>query len=177
MKRKTDSFTGQRPVFTGSPSIVPGGFNLDKTNQSFKVGDIIPIGTVCKFDEQTRLVQILKTAEVVAIDSDDAKIVSLKVAEFFKPVFCVGEKIAKAGAISGTYANAVSIAAINQTKSTYVITLSAAITGLAVGLGIVALVTATLYIIEGVLGLRAAKDAAKIGPMRMLVVGPTETIS
>lgn len=133
MKRKTDSFTGQRPVFTGSPSIVPGGFNLDKTNQSFKEGDIIPIGTVCKFDEQTRLVQILKTAEVVAIDSDDAKIVSLKVAEFFKPVFCVGDKVAKAGAISGTYANAVSIAAINQTKSTYVITLSAAITGLAVG--------------------------------------------
>ena len=133
MKRKTDSFTGQRPVFTGSPSIVPGGFNLDVTNQNFNVGDIIPIGTVAKFNEQTRLVQILKTAEVVDIDSDDTKIVSLKVAEFFKPVFCVGEKVAKAGAISGTYANAVSIAAINKTKSTYVITLSAAISGLAVG--------------------------------------------
>ncbi|MCR5504058.1 MAG: hypothetical protein K6E94_00530 [Elusimicrobiaceae bacterium] len=97
------------------------------------MGDIIPIGTVAKFDEQTRLVQILKTAEVVDIDSDDAKIVSLKVAEFFKPVFCVGDKIAKAGAISGTYANAISITAINKTKSTYVITLSAAISGLAVG--------------------------------------------
>ena len=133
MKRKTDSFTGQRPVFTGSPSIVPGGFNLDVTNQRFNVGDIIPIGTVAKFDEQTRLVQILKTAEVVDIDSDDTKIVSLKVAEFFKPVFCVGDKIAKAGAISGTYANAISITAINKTKSTYVITLSAAISGLAVG--------------------------------------------
>ena len=133
MKRKTDSFTGQRPVFTGSPSIVPGGFNLDVTNQRFNVGDIIPIGTVAKFDEQTRLVQILKTAEVVDIDSDDAKIVSLKVAEFFKPVFCVGDKIAKAGAISGTYANAISITAINKTKSTYVITLSSAISGLAVG--------------------------------------------
>lgn len=133
MKRKTDSFTGQRPVFTGSPSIVPGGFNLDVTNQNFNVGDIIPIGTVAKFDEQTRLVQILKTAEVVDIDSDDTKIVSLKVAEFFKPVFCVGDKVAKAGAISGTYANAISITAINKTKSTYVITLSAAISGLAVG--------------------------------------------
>ena len=133
MKRKTDSFTGQRPVFTGSPSIVPGGFNLDVTNQRFNVGDIIPIGTVAKFNEQTRLVQILKTAEVVDIDSDDTKIVSLKVAEFFKPVFCVGDKVAKAGAISGTYANAISITAINKTKSTYVITLSAAISGLAVG--------------------------------------------
>ena len=133
MKRKTDSFTGQRPVFTGSPSIVPGGFNLDVVNQRFNVGDTIPIGTVAKFDEQTRLVQILKTAEVVDIDSDDNKIVSLKVAEFFKPVFCVGDKVAKAGAISGTFASAVSIAAINKTKSTYVVTLSAAITGLTVG--------------------------------------------
>ena len=78
MKRKTDSFTGSRPVFTGSPSIVPGGFNLDVTNQSFNVGDIIPIGSVATFNEQTRLVQILKTAEVVEIDSDDAKKVSLK---------------------------------------------------------------------------------------------------
>ena len=133
MKRKTDSFTGSRPVFTGSLSIVPGGFNLDVTNQSFNVGDIIPIGSVATFNEQTRLVQILKTAEVVEIDSDDAKKVSLKVAEFFKPIFCVGEKVAKAGAISGTYANAVSIAAITKTKSTYVVTLSAAISGLAVG--------------------------------------------
>ena len=133
MKRKTNSFTGSRPVFTGSPSIVPGGFNLDVENQNFNKGDIIPVGTVAKFNEQTRLVQILKTAEVVAIDSEDTKIVSLKVAEFFKPVFCVGEKVAKAGAISGTYANAVSINAINKTKSTYVITLSAAISGLAVG--------------------------------------------
>ncbi len=133
MKRKTDSFTGSRPVFTGSPSIVPGGFNLDVTNQSFNVGDIIPIGTVAKFDEQTRLVQVLKTAEVVDVDSDDAKIVSLKVAEFYKPFFCVGDKVAKAGAISGTYANAVSITAITKTKSTYVVTLSAAISGLAEG--------------------------------------------
>ena len=87
MKRKTNSFTGSRPVFTGSPSIVPGGFNLDVVNQQFNVGDIIPIGSVATFNEQTRLVQILKTAEVVDIDSDDAKKVSLKVAEFFKPIF------------------------------------------------------------------------------------------
>lgn len=133
MKRKTDSFTGSRPVFTGSPSIVPGGFNLDVVNQHFNVGDVIPVGTVARFNEQTRLVQILKTAEVIDIDSDDNKIVSLKVAEFFKPVFCVGDKVAKAGAISGAFADAISIAAINKTKSTYVITLSAAITGLAVG--------------------------------------------
>lgn len=122
MERKKDSFTGSRPVFTGSPSIVPGGFNLDVENQNFNKGDIIPIGTVATFDEQTRKVQILKTAEVVDIDSDDAKIVSLKVAEFFAPVFCIGDKVAKADAISGTYATAAQITKITKTKSTYVIT-------------------------------------------------------
>ena len=133
MKRTKDSFTGSRPVFTGSPSIVPGGFNLDVENQNFNKGDIIPIGTVATFDEQTRKVQILKTAEVVDVDSDDAKIVSLKVAEFFAPVFCIGDKVAKADAISGTYAAAAQITKITKTKSTYVITLDKAITGLAVG--------------------------------------------
>lgn len=39
MKRKTASFTGMRPIFTGSPSIVQGGFNLDVENQHFAVGN------------------------------------------------------------------------------------------------------------------------------------------
>lgn len=133
MKRKYNSFTGSRPVFTGSPSIVQGGFNLDVENERFNVGDSIPIGSVSTFNEQTRLVQVLKTAEVVDIDSDDNKIVSLKVAEFFKPFFCVGDKVAKEGAISGTFADAAVITAINKTKNQYVITLDKAITGLAVG--------------------------------------------
>lgn len=133
MKRKTDSFTGSRPIFTGSPSIVPGGFNLDVQNQSFKVGDVIPMGTVATFNEQTRLVQILKTAEVVAIDSDNAKIVSLRVAEFFAPNFVVGDKVAEADAISGTYANAAAITKVERTKTTFVVTLDKVISGLAVG--------------------------------------------
>ena len=37
MKRKTASFTGMRPIFTGSPSIVQGGFNPDVENQHFAV--------------------------------------------------------------------------------------------------------------------------------------------
>ena len=133
MKRKTDSFTGSRPIFTGSPSIVPGGFNLDVQNQTFKVGDVIPMGTLATFDEQTRLVQILKTAEVVEVDADDAKKVSLRVAEFFAPNFVVGDKVGKADAITGTYANAASITAIERTKSTFVVTLDKAVTGLAKG--------------------------------------------
>lgn len=133
MKRKTDSFTGSRPVFTGSPSIVPGGFNLDVVNERFNVGDIIPIASVSIYNEQTRLVQVLKTAEVVEVDSDDNKIVSLKVAEFFKPIFAVGDKVAKAGAISGTFAAAAEIKAISKTKNTYVITLDKTISGLTQG--------------------------------------------
>ena len=35
MKRQTKSFTGQRPIFTGSVAIVPGGFNLDTQKQRF----------------------------------------------------------------------------------------------------------------------------------------------
>ena len=53
MKRKTASFTGTRPIFSGSPSIVPGGFNLDVANQHFAVGDVIPAGTLAIANEET----------------------------------------------------------------------------------------------------------------------------
>ena len=43
MKRKTASFTGMRPIFTGSPSIVQGGFNLDvETNISLLATPCLP---------------------------------------------------------------------------------------------------------------------------------------
>jgi hypothetical protein len=131
MKRKTDSFTGSRPIFTGSPSIVMGGFNLDVTGQNFVVGDVIPGGTLAIKDEETRLVQVIKTAQVLGIDSEDTKKVTLRVDEFFAPCFAVGDKVLKAGAISGTFADAPSITAISKDSNSYVITLSAAIPGLA----------------------------------------------
>ena len=133
MKRKTDSFTGMRPIFTGSPSIVPGGFNLDVQGQNFKVGDVVPAGSLALYDEQTRKVNVVKTAKVIEVDSDDNKIVSLRVAEFFKPIFCVGDKVAKADAISGTYADAAVITKIEETKTAYVVTLDKTISGLAQG--------------------------------------------
>ena len=131
MKRKTHSFTGERPIFTGSPSIVQGGFNLDVAKQRFNVGDMIPAGTLAIYDEQTRLVSVLKTAKVVEVDSDDKKIVRLLVDEFYAPIFAVGDKVAKAGAISGTFASAVSITKIEEKNENYVITLSGEISGLA----------------------------------------------
>lgn len=133
MKRITHSFTGSRPIFTGSPSLVTGGFNLDTVNQRFFEGDVIPAGTLAIRDEATRLVRIVKTATVAAVDSADAKKVTLKVDEFHAPVFAVGDKVAKADAVSGNYEDAVSVTAVDKSATSCVITLSAAITGLAAG--------------------------------------------
>lgn len=130
MKRKTASFTGTRPIFSGSPSIVPGGFNLDVANQHFAVGDVIPAGTLAIANEETRKVQIVRTATVVEIDAEDTKKVTLRVDEFFAPCFAVGNKVLKAGAISGTFAAAPQITKIEKNGQSYVITLSAAISGL-----------------------------------------------
>jgi hypothetical protein len=130
MKSKKWSFTGQRPIFTGSPSIVQGGFNLGVAAQKFNIGDTIPGGSLAIYDEQTRLVQIVKTAKVKEINADDAKIVSLYVDEFFEPIFAVGDKVLVT--VAGTIAAAPSITKIEKGKGTYTITLSAAITGLAV---------------------------------------------
>lgn len=130
MKRKTASFTGTRPIFSGSPSIMPGGFNLDVANQHFAVGDVIPAGTLAIANEETRKVQIVRTATVVEIDAEDTKKVTLRVDEFFAPCFAVGNKVLKAGAISGTFAAAPQITKIEKNGQSYVITLSAAISGL-----------------------------------------------
>ena len=130
MKRKTASFTGTRPIFSGSPSIVPGGFNLDVANQHFAVGDVIPAGTLAIANEETRKVQIVRTAKVVEINAEDNKKVSLHVDEFFAPCFAVGNKVLKAGAISGTFAAAPQITKIEKNGQSYVITLSSAISGL-----------------------------------------------
>lgn len=130
MKRKTASFTGTRPIFSGSPSIVPGGFNLDVANQHFAVGDVIPAGTLAIANEETRKVQIVRTATVVEIDAEDNKKVTLRVDEFFAPCFAVGNKVLKAGSISGTFAAAPQINKIEKNGQSYVITLSAAISGL-----------------------------------------------
>lgn len=133
MKRKTASFTGTRPIFSGSPSIVPGGFNLDVANQHFAVGDVIPAGTLAIANEETRKVQIVRTATVVEIDAEDTKKVTLRVDEFFAPCFAVGNKVLKAGAVSGTFAAAPQISKIEKNGQSYVVTLSAAISGLAAG--------------------------------------------
>lgn len=139
MKRKTASFTGMRPIFTGSPSIVQGGLNLDVEGQKFRVGDVVPAGTLAIFNETTRKVQVIKTAKVVEVDNENNKKVTLYVDEFYAPCFAVGDSVLKVGAVTGTFASAPTITAIdngnclNNTGNVYVVTLSAAITGLKAG--------------------------------------------
>lgn len=133
MKRKKHSFTGSRPIFTGSPSKVIGGFNLDRSNQNFADGDIIPGGVLAIANEETRLVQVIKTAKVAEVDSEDAKLVTLEVDEFYAPFFAVGDMILKAGATATTIASVPTIKKIEEKGNIYKITLSAAITGLAKG--------------------------------------------
>ena len=85
MKGTKASFVGSRPIFTGSPTIVPGGFNLDKTSQNFRVGDVIPAGTLAIYDEQKRTVKVVKTAKVLSVKGTT---VTLYVDEFYEPIFC-----------------------------------------------------------------------------------------
>ena len=139
MKRKTASFTGMRPIFTGSPSIVQGGFNLDVEGQKSRVGDVVPAGTLAIFNETTRKVQVIKTAKVVEVDNENNKKVTLYVDEFYAPCFAVGDSVLKVGVVTGTFTSAPTITAIdngnclNNTGNVYVVTLSAAITGLKAG--------------------------------------------
>lgn len=133
MKRKKHSFTGSRPIFTGSPSKVIGGFNLDRSNQNFADGDIIPGGVLAIANEETRLVQVIKTAKVAEVDSEDAKLVTLEVDEFYAPFFAVGDMILKAGTAATAVASVPTIKKIEEKGNIYKITLSAAITGLTKG--------------------------------------------
>ena len=102
MKRKKYSFVGEKPIFTGSPQIVQGGFNLEREKQRFSVGDLIPVGTLAIFNELTRKVQIVKTAKVKAVDTEDAKVITLVSNAYCQPCFAVGDKLLRADAISGS---------------------------------------------------------------------------
>lgn len=131
MKRKVHSFTGTRPIFTGSPSIVPGGFNLDVVKQKFSVGDVVPAGTLAIYDDEKRTVEVIKTAKVLEIDADSSnKKLVLYVDEFYAPCFAVGESVLAAKSITGAFSAAPKITAIEENGNNYSITLSAPISGL-----------------------------------------------
>ena len=131
MKTHKKSFAGSRPVFTVAPVVEIGGFTIDKTAQNLVVGDVIPEGTLVVHDETTRKVVLVKTGKVKAIDENDAKIVTLESNDFANPNFAPGDKVAKTA--GGAYSGAISIVSVVDGDNGYIVTLSGAITGLAVG--------------------------------------------
>jgi hypothetical protein len=132
MKFGKKTYGGDRPVSTSQPLMVAGGFNLDTVGQGFNAGDIIPAGTLAVYDEINRTVKVIKTGKVKAI-ATDTKVVTLESSRHLKPIFKVGDQVLET--VTGELADAPSITAIavGADNGDYVITLSAAITGLAVG--------------------------------------------
>ena len=133
MKFGKKTYGGDRPVFTSSPLKVSGGFNLDTTTQGFNAGDIVPAGTLAVYNELTRKVRVIKTGKVKAIDEGDAKIVTLESDRHLRPIFKVGDKVLVNVTGELDDAPAISAIAIGADNGDYIVTLSAAIAGLAVG--------------------------------------------
>lgn len=130
MKRKFTNYGGDRPCYTMPPVKVTGGFTLNPEQTNLPTGAVVPFGTLAYVDEATRLATLIKSARVVAIGTD-TKQVTLEGDQFSKPLFSVGDYIAKD--LSETLANTPKINAIAKTDAGVVVTLSAAIAGLAVG--------------------------------------------
>lgn len=130
MKRKFTNYGGDRPCYTMPPVKVTGGFTLNPEQTNLPTGAVVPFGTLAYVDEATRLATLIKSARVVAIGTD-TKQVTLEGDQFSKPLFSVGDYIAKN--LSETLANTPKINAIAKTDAGVVVTLSAAIAGLAVG--------------------------------------------
>jgi hypothetical protein len=130
MKRKITNYGGDRPLFTQPPIQVVGGFSLDPS-QTLPTDTVIPAGTLANVDENTRLVKVIKSARVVAIDAGDAKKVTLEADEFSKPIFTVGNYIGKS--LDETLANTPTVTAIAKTADGLQVTLSKQISGLSVG--------------------------------------------
>lgn len=130
MKRKFTNYGGDRPCYTMPPVKVTGGFTLNPEQTNLPTGAVVPFGTLAYVDEATRLATLIKSARVVAIGTD-TKQVTLEGDQFSKPLFSVGDYIAKD--LSETLANTPKINAIAKTDAGVVVTLSAAIAGLRVG--------------------------------------------
>lgn len=159
MKTRRTSFAGRRPVFTVSPVVEIGGYTLDKSAQNVNVGDIIPEGSLVVHDVATHKVLLVKTGKVAKISASDAKVITMESNDFMAPNFAVGDKVAKAE--GGTFSSAITITKIEDGDEGYVVTLSAAITGLAVG-----------DVLGEVIADSASKSAFRVGTA--LTISPVE---
>lgn len=122
----SEKFGGSLVVFEGKPELLVGGFNFAKDDLP-AVGDVLPCGTPVYCDEAARSITPVITAEVIAIDGTD---VTLNDHGFGNVAFKAGATVAKLGddleAVATNYATIAS-------KAGNKLTLSAAVTGLAVG--------------------------------------------
>lgn len=130
MKRKFTNYGGDRPCYTMPPVKVTGGFTLNPEQTNLAAGAVVPFGTLVHADEATRLATLIKSARVVAVGTD-AKKVTLEGDEFSKPLFVVGDTVAKN--LSAALADCPKITTVATTEAGVEITLAKAISGLAVG--------------------------------------------
>ena len=130
MKRKFQNYGGDRHCTTMPPVKVTGGFTLNPAQTNLTAGAVVPFGTLAYVDEATRLATLIKSARVVAIASDTKK-VTLEADEFSKPLFIVGDIVAKD--LAATLAVCPKITAVANTEAGVQITLNKAIEGLTVG--------------------------------------------
>lgn len=173
MNFKKNSYGGSRPVFVNPPALVLGGFELDTSAQTFAIGAIIPAGTLAVCDESTRKVKLFKSARVTAIDTEDAKIISVEHDEYLSNLFAVGDMVHIIPAVAepATPLVEVTVAAVSEG----IITLSAAIPDLEVGDVITeiknvsdeaaviatfnAAVIKSVKVVDGINGIDVTKDA------------------
>lgn len=122
------NFGGGLVVFEGKPELLVGGFNFNMDDLP-AVGDVLPCGTPVYCDEayNARSITPIITAEVIAVDGTT---VTLKDHGFGNVAFKVGATVAE---LPADLTSAASYYATISKKEGNVLTLSGAITGLAVG--------------------------------------------
>ena len=124
--KASQKFGGALVVFEGKPELLVGGFNFNMDDLP-AVGDVLPCGTPVNCDETTRDIVPVITAKVVAIDGTT---VTLEDHGFGNVAFKVGATVAELGSdLTQAAVNYATIASKDGNK----LTLSGAITGLAVG--------------------------------------------
>lgn len=124
----SENFGGGLVVFEGKPELLIGGFDFNMDDLP-AVGDVLPCGTPVYCDEAYpgRSITPIITAKVIAIDGTT---VTLEDHGFGSVPFKVGATVAELG--SDLTQAATNYATISS-KNGNVLTLSAAVTGLAVG--------------------------------------------
>lgn len=139
----SQNFGGGLVVFEGKPELLVGGFNFNMDDLP-AVGDVLPCGTPVYCDEaaDARSITPIITAKVTAVSGSTVTVEDLG---FGSTPFKVGATVAELG---DDLTQAASNYATISSKNGNVLTLSGAVTGLAVG-EILVEVDATTHKVKG----------------------------